>query len=156
MKSDKNIFTKRSSWTFDKDIPKKFDKHINKSVPLYKEVQWLCNEVSDFYLKKDSIVYDIGCSTGVVLNQLAVRHKEKSKIKYYGIDIIKGMTSYAKKYNNHKQIKFQNKNVLKMKFDEVYYPIQIIKTPEQLELHEKEPTIANNLYKDTYKCEKKN
>lgn len=117
MKSDKNIFTKRSSWTFDKDIPKKFDKHINKSVPLYKEVQWLCNEVSDFYLKKDSIVYDIGCSTGIVLNQLAVRHKEKPKIKYYGIDIIKGMISYAKEYNNHKQIKFQNKNVLKMKFD---------------------------------------
>lgn len=49
-----------------------------------------------------------------------------------------------------------NVHVLKMKFDEVYYPIQIIKTPEQLELHEKEPTIANNLYKDTYKCEKKN
>ena len=43
-------------------------------------------------------------------------------------------------------------NVLKMKFDGKYMPIQITKTQEELNAHEKEPTIANSLYQDSYEC----
>ena len=70
MKVDKNLFAKNSSWTFDKNVPKEFDKHIYKSVPLYHQIQWLCEELSDFYLKDDSLVYDIGCSTGSLLKKI--------------------------------------------------------------------------------------
>lgn len=45
-------------------------------------------------------------------------------------------------------------NILKMKINGIMYPIQIIKSEEELNQHEKEPTIANSLYKDSYKCNK--
>ena len=40
MKVDKNIFAKNSNWSFDKNVPKNFDKHISKSVPLYNETHY--------------------------------------------------------------------------------------------------------------------
>ena len=91
MKVDNKIFAKNSSWTFDKNIPKNFDKHIEKSVPLYREMHWLCEQISDFYIKEDSIVYDIGCSTGSLLSKIAARHKLKKKVKYFGLDVVKNM-----------------------------------------------------------------
>ena len=34
-KVDKYISAENSSWTFGKNVPKTFTKHINKSVPFY-------------------------------------------------------------------------------------------------------------------------
>ena len=49
--------------------------------------------------------------------------------------------------------------VLKMKKNNIYYAIQVLKNKEQLKDHEKNPTIADQLYeeskKKTYKCGKK-
>ena len=52
MKVDKNLFAENSSWTFDKNVPKHFDKHIEKSVPMYNQMHWLCEQISDFILRK--------------------------------------------------------------------------------------------------------
>jgi hypothetical protein len=43
-----------------------------------------------------------------------------------------------------------------MNKDNIYYPIQILKTKEQLKKHENEPTIADQLYKksNSYECGK--
>ena len=54
-------------------------------------------QLSDYYLKEDSIVYDIGCSTGTFLKKLSVRHKNKKKIKFYGVDLVKNMIKHANK-----------------------------------------------------------
>ena len=80
MKVDKNLFAKNSLWTFDKNVPKQFDSHISKSVPMYHQMHWLCEQLSDFYIKEDSKIYDIGCSTGTLLKKLADRHKFKKKV----------------------------------------------------------------------------
>lgn len=45
-----------------------------------------------------------------------------------------------------------NKDVLKMKKNSVFYPIQIIMDEERLDNHEDNPTKANQLYKDSYEC----
>ena len=45
-----------------------------------------------------------------------------------------------------------NKNILKMKKNSVFYPIQMIIDEESLDNHETEPTKANQLYKDSYEC----
>tara|TARA_Y100000389_G_scaffold137765_1_gene135406 strand:+ start:1024 stop:1677 length:654 start_codon:yes stop_codon:yes gene_type:complete len=60
-------------------------------------------------------------------------------------------------FDNNKFNSLKGSKVLKMKKDNVYYPIQILKTKEQLKAHEKEPTIADQLYKQSssYKCNKK-
>ena len=57
-------------------------------------------------------------------------------------------------FDNNKFSSLKGSKVLKMKKDNIYYPIQILKTKEQLKSHEKEPTIADQLYKQSssYKC----
>tara|TARA_B100000035_G_C20936230_1_gene525341 strand:- start:21 stop:737 length:717 start_codon:yes stop_codon:yes gene_type:complete len=116
IKIDKNIFSKKASWSFAKNIAPKFDNHIKKSIPMYEDAQWLCNELSDYFIKENSIVYDIGCSTGSFLKKLATRHKAKKKVKFYGIDIIKQMVIHAKKYNKTKNVEFLNQDVKKINF----------------------------------------
>jgi len=46
------------------------------------------------------------------------------------------------------------KAVLKYKFDgDQYYPIQVIKTEDELYYHEESPAVAENIYIDEYVCE---
>lgn len=145
MKVDKNLFAKNSSWTFDKNVPKEFDKHISKSVPLYHQMHWLCEQLSDFYVKDDSLVYDIGCSTGSLLKKIAIRHKNKKKLKLVGIDIVKKMVSFAKKNNKAGNIQFINKDLTKYKFKKSdfilsFYTMQFIKSKDR-------QNLINKIYK---------
>jgi len=131
MKVDRRIFAKNANWSFDKNVPKNFDNHINKSIPLYREFQWLCNEISDYYIKESSIVYDIGCSTGFFLKSLAKRHKAKTRANFIGLDIVKNMTNFARLKNNDRRIDFLNKDILKYSFKKndfliSFYTIQFI------------------------------
>ena len=90
-KVDTKIKLKNKSWSFDSSLANEFDNHINKSVPLYKDLHWLCLQVSDYFIRKDSTVYDLGCSTGKLLKRLSIRHLHKKKIKFIGLDIINKM-----------------------------------------------------------------
>ena len=71
---------------------------------------------------------------------------------------IKNLKKYYSKSNHdfdfpeQKLLKSIGSNVLKMKFDDIMYPIQIIKSLDELNKHEKNLTIASSLYKDKYKC----
>ena len=49
IKIDNNIFQNKQEWSFSKKIAPKFDAHIKKSIPFYKEYQWLCSEISDCF-----------------------------------------------------------------------------------------------------------
>ena len=139
-----NIKVANSSWTFSGNVAKNFDKHINKSVPFY---QWSHNlglTISDFFLKDGSYVYDLGCSTGTFLKNLSLRHPQK-KVKYYGIDEIKQMISWAKKKNKNKKISFLHRDIIKSDFKKAefitsFYTIQFIHPA-------KRQTIFNKIYK---------
>tara|TARA_B100001173_G_C15889263_1_gene504889 strand:+ start:57 stop:776 length:720 start_codon:yes stop_codon:yes gene_type:complete len=114
-KITKTINAKNASWTFDNDVWKNFDHHINSSIPLYLLCHKLGLESSDFFLEKKSKVMDIGCSTGTFINKLNKRHKNKN-LQIIGIDAIKKMTNAAKKNNKgNKNIKFLNKDIIKNK-----------------------------------------
>ena len=133
MKVGNKIKTKNASWTFDKNVPKTFSKHIESSVPFYKESHNICVELSDFFLKKNSYCYDLGCSTGTLLNKLSNRNDKD--INFIGIDTIKGMIVQAKKEmkikKNSNKIKFVNGDFLKLKLKKSdlitsFYTIQFI------------------------------
>jgi tRNA (cmo5U34)-methyltransferase len=115
LKVDKNIYLENGPWTFEKNIAAKFDSHIKKSVPMYEESQWLCNEISDFFIKENCIIYDLGCSTGTYLKSLALRHKSKKQVTFYGVDVVKQMINFAKKKNYSKNIKYLHKDITKLK-----------------------------------------
>jgi len=146
LKIDKNIHSENASWTFGKNIALKFDSHIEKSIPMYKETQWLCNEIADFFVKENCVVYDLGCSTGTYLKSLALRHKSKKQVTFYGVDVVKQMINFAKKKNYSKNIKYLHKDITKLKmkkndFTISFFTIQFIKQNYR-------QTMINKIYKN--------
>ena len=141
------IYAQNASWSFDKKVPKNFTKHVSKSVPFYLEGHEIICAISDFFLKEKSVCYDLGCSTGVLLNQISNRHKKK-KIEFIGLDSVKAMVDQAKRENKKKtnnRIKYLNKDVRKFIFKKSdliisYFTMQFIK-PEYRQ------AVINKIYK---------
>ena len=90
-----------SQFTFDAKVAEVFDDMVSRSVPLYKETMKAVINLSKTFVKNNSSVYDIGCSTGTLLSQCENNFKNKS-VKYFGIDSSLHMLKEAKK-------KFKNK-----------------------------------------------
>lgn len=95
-------------------------------------MQELIINLSDFFLKKNSICYDLGSSTGTLINKISNRHKDK-KIQFYGIEIEKKMIEQAKKikHKSLNKIKYLNKDLKKIKLQKTEmiiscYTIQFI------------------------------
>jgi tRNA (cmo5U34)-methyltransferase len=114
---DKNINQHNAGWSFE-NISGDFDNHIEKSIPLYKQGHELICQYSDFFLKPDSIVYDIGCSTGQFLMKLAQRHQQKKDLRLVGIDTVADMIGFAKKLSaEDPRMSFLVANALDVEFD---------------------------------------
>jgi len=95
-KAGDNIETQNANWRFSGETVKNFDQHVEKSVPLYNEGHTLICDISDFFLSDNSIVYEIGCSTGALISKIA-KHNSSKKVDYFAIDIEKDMITAAKK-----------------------------------------------------------
>ena len=143
------IRLKNASWSFGNKVPKKFESHITKSVPYYNEGHELIGHISDFFLKKKSNFYDLGCSTGKLIRIISNRHKNK-KINFFGIDSVKEMINQAKKeqkktQKNKNSIYFKKSNIvdyplLKNDLFVSYYTLQFIN-----------PSIRQNIINKIYK-----
>lgn len=88
------IAVTRAGWTFGGDTPKKFLAHISKSVPHYAEGHKLVEQISDYFIKKDSVAYEIGCSTGALVGSLARRHPASTR--WIGLDMEEDMIQFAR------------------------------------------------------------
>ena len=64
------MIKKKRGTKFGKNVPKNFVKHIYKSIPQYNEGHKMIMSLSDYFLKDDSYCFDIGCSTGSLLEKL--------------------------------------------------------------------------------------
>lgn len=97
---DENINQHNAGWSFE-NISESFDSHIQKSIPLYASGHRLICHYSDFFLKPDSTVYDIGCSTGQMLLRLAQQHPKKEGLNLIGIDTVLDMVEKAASLAKH-------------------------------------------------------
>lgn len=61
------------NWKFDEPVAMGFDSHVRKSVPFYDEVQNLVVSLSEFFVRDNSSIVDVGASTGETLHFLAER-----------------------------------------------------------------------------------
>ena len=97
-------------WSFDnEDID--FDEHVNTSIPFYEETHKLISYLSTFFIKDHSIVYEIGCSTGTLLNRVNL-YNNNSTVEYIGIEPSKKLTKIGlDKYGD--KIKIINSTVQK-------------------------------------------
>lgn len=133
MKAGDKIKTELSNFNFGGKTPKSFDKHVTKSVPLYELGQKLICKLSSFFINKDSVVYDLGCSTGTTLKMIDSYNSFKT-MKLYGIDVEKNMLKQAKRKlkKTKNKIYLKNLDVTKINFKKSdliisYYTIQFLK-----------------------------
>ena len=99
------VKNKRNKWNFDRVYVNKFIDHISKSVPFYFECHNMIKEISNHFIYKNSLVYELGCSAGNLINLLAKSHN-KVDAKFIGLDISPEMIKYAKKTYKSKNLKF--------------------------------------------------
>lgn len=133
-----DIAAERGNWKFGGDVPRTFDEHVSKSVPLYQEGHDLICDLSDFFIHDNAIVYELGCSTGSLILQLAVHNKNKENVRYIGIDIEPAMVAAAQQkldVNNEAKLKegvsFLTDDIVSMELEPAcfivcYYTVQFI------------------------------
>ena len=138
-----NIFKNNSRWSFGGNVFKNFEKHINKSVPLYKTTHNLYLNLSDFFIQNDSYILDIGCSTGNFINSIYDRHiKNEKKMRYVGVENTKEMVNFCIKKYKKKNLSFLYKNIENYNFPKCsiissFYTIQFISQKNRQKLIEK-------------------
>lgn len=108
---DKFITAIPGEWKFDDQVAKRFDDHVRKSIPLYEEVQRMVVEMSEWFVRDNATVYDIGVSTGETLCLLQKKHKRKKNVKFIGIDNSSSMISIAESKCNSKNAVFIKKDL---------------------------------------------
>ncbi|AEF99592.1 methyltransferase domain-containing protein [Methylomonas methanica] len=104
------ISVANASWTFGEDTPKKFTEHVRRSVPFYEEGHELVQQVSDFFVQPDSVCYELGVSTGVLIRKLAARHKPS--VRWVGIDKEPNMIEQARLEIQNSGFKAENVELL--------------------------------------------
>ncbi|MBF0490301.1 MAG: methyltransferase domain-containing protein [Candidatus Omnitrophica bacterium] len=131
-KTGDSINAENANWSFGGDVCDKFDEHVSKSVPLYKEGHELILKISDFFINDESICYELGCSTGKLTQALAKRNQNK-KAKFIGIDIEKPMVNKAKeRCKGLKSATLKASDILDVQFEKAdliiaYYTVQFIR-----------------------------
>lgn len=132
-------------WTFGGEVAHQFDEHVRKSVPFYSEGHELICAISDFFVKDDSIVYEIGCSTGTLTCKLAEHNKAVTGARFIGLDVEPEMLAVAEErratmalYNT----RFILDDVLLHEFEPAdmivaYYTVQFIRPSERQRLIDK-------------------
>ena len=132
-----NISSGNASWKFSGEMVKDFEEHVSKSVPLYNEGHDIILKISDYFVKDDSICYEIGTSTGVLSHKLAKRFTDRDA-KFIGLDVEEDMVESAKKRYKMKNLSFEYADVLEYSFEpsdfiSSYYVVQFIR-PSQRQL----------------------
>lgn len=132
-KTGDNIKADISSWSFSGNTASEFDKHIGKSVPGYEQGQLLIASYCDFFINlTPKKIYDLGCSTGSLLEKIEARHPMK-EISFIGIDLVPEMIEKSKKKQFLNPINFQFlcEDISTFEFDEAsiicsYYTLQFV------------------------------
>lgn len=135
------ILAPNANWTFSNDVARGFDQHVAKSVPLYHEGHQLVCELSDFFVKSDSVVYEIGCSTGTLTLRLAA-HNAAKKARFVGVDVEPEMIAVAEGKRSEAgaaNVAFLVDDALQMEFEPAdmivaYYTVQFIRPSQRQRL----------------------
>jgi tRNA (cmo5U34)-methyltransferase len=133
------------AFNFGKNVHKRFVKHIIKSVPFYLQGHELISRLSSFFLVNGSLVYDLGCSTGKLAQDIYNYNQDLKSLKIIGLDDEIKMVKHSQKNLNKKlkkKIIFKKMNILKFKFKKSdfissYYTIQFIKPKFRQNLFDK-------------------
>lgn len=86
---------KVTDFVFDKNVARVFDDMVSRSVPFYIETQMMALRLACHFIRSKTNIYDLGCSTGTVLGELAAMVPDSS-VGLIGIDNSESMLSQAR------------------------------------------------------------
>jgi tRNA (cmo5U34)-methyltransferase len=93
----------KGKFNFNERTASVFDDMLRRSVPFYPEIQRMIVELAEAFVCSKSNVYDLGCSTGTTLVNLA-RHIDGSQINIIGMDSSEAMLKRARIKLNKNEI----------------------------------------------------
>lgn len=108
---DELITSVPGEWKFDEQVSKSFDTHVRKSVPLYEEVQKEVVEMSEWFVRDNSTIYDLGASTGETISLLLQKHHRKKNVRYIGVEESQAMIEIARKKCNSETVQFLQQDI---------------------------------------------
>ena len=108
----KSLSLIEKTWRFSDVVAENFDQHVNQSIPHYEDLQNYLVQLSEWFLKDDAVIYDLGCSTGATIEKI-LELNISTKFKIIGIDNNQKMLDLAKQKvnklkNNNVEIEFSN------------------------------------------------
>lgn len=131
-----SLSAERGLWNFNQIDHSKFEDHVSKSVPGYLKGHQYITFLSDYFISENSIIYDIGCSTGKLISNLSRYHANKSGLQFIGIEpspgfyeTFKANTSLEKNINHNFEFieaSVQDLELQKSDLFICYYTIQFI------------------------------
>ncbi len=83
-----------ADFVFDKSVASVFDDMVSRSVPFYIETQMMALRLACHFVRSKTNIYDLGCSTGTVLGELAEMVPDSS-VGLIGIDNSDSMLKQA-------------------------------------------------------------
>jgi len=86
----------KDTWRFNDSVAENFDVHVRQSIPHYNELQNYLVQLSEWYLKDGTNIYDLGCSTGETIKKIN-KLKISTKFSIIGVDNSKKMLKLAEK-----------------------------------------------------------
>lgn len=129
------IAARRSGWTFSGEVVDSFDDHVEKSVPLYADGHELVCELTDYFVRPGSRVYELGCSTGALtLKMAAFNRGTKPGARFIGLDVEPDMVDLAERKRQEQQaddVTFEVADVVAYDYEPAdlivaYYTVQFV------------------------------
>ena len=78
--------TRIADFDFGEKTASVFDDMLGRSVPFYAEMQRMIAELSSDYAAEGTSIYDLGCSTGTTILQIAESIPRERNVRYVGVD----------------------------------------------------------------------
>ena len=125
-----DIKAANADWSFSGSVADTFSDHVKRSVPMYELGHDLVCNLSDYFVKEDSVCYEIGTSVGELLAKLATHNSLKKNVKWIGIDIEADMIKKAQQdVKGAKNVSFEVADAVHYDFEKSdlivsYYTIQ--------------------------------
>ncbi len=128
--SGDGIKAQNANWRFDGDVAEQFETHVRKSVPMYEEGHDLVVKLSDYFVKEDSICYELGSSTGLLSHKLA-KHHDFRQAKFIGIEQEADMVKKAKSLYQNPNLAFVQADINSYEYEKsdfivAYYTVQFV------------------------------
>ncbi|MFN2369353.1 MAG: methyltransferase domain-containing protein, partial [Desulfurivibrionaceae bacterium] len=104
---------------FDGKVADVFDDMLNRSVPCYRMVIEMLGAILEKFLGNGDLVYDLGCSTGETLVELA-RKLDRLDLKFTGVDNSPAMLNKARHkaemYSLSERIDFRQADIIDLDY----------------------------------------